>query len=1090
MDNLITRTKVIPPRRRPDLLSRPRLLDTLNELIDYKLVFLVAPAGYGKTILLVDFAHTTDLPVCWYAVDVLDHDAYRFFAYFIAAITQRFPDFGHASMAALQSMSSNQGTVEQLVTMIVNELYEHIREHFVLVIDDYHLVDENDEINTFISYFVQQVDENCHLILTSRKLLGIPNMALLIARGYVGGLDFEDLIFAKDEIQQLVLQNYGKSLTDVEAEALIQATEGWITGLLLSAQSKLRNISGRMRVMRAAGINLYDYLVQQVLDQQPSFIRDFLLRTSVLDEFDATICTTIFDPDWQPPGQTWEMLIAEISQRNLFVLPVGEDGATLRYHHLFQDFLQKQFAEEHPNEEVLILERLATVYTREHAWEKAHQLYQRLDNHLAIADLIEQAGQMLLDAGRVQLLATWLADLPEGFINTRPALLSIKGEVLSRQGEVAQALLVFNQAEQALHDPDNANNLLHLAYTLVRRAVAHRFLGNYQPSVDDADQVLQLMETNKNQPAEGLLVKALALRCKGFSLRLQGNMNDSIIFLQQALAAFQVLDDQANRADVLTDIAVVHSLRGQNKQARPLFQAALDIWRKLTNIWAQATVLNNLGVLMHQQGNYVQALTFLEEARVCAERSGYTRLEVFALTSLGDIFFDLDMWAIAQSLYNQALAVAQQISEHFLLLYLELALARVASANGDWQQAFDRLNAVSKMVLDHKSSYEWGFYQLAMGRHYFSQGRAEAAIEPLLDAQAYFAKEAQPTEESNIHFFLAGAWQALDNLPKMQFHLAQGLTIMLALENRHPLVTTLRTIKEFLRTAPAHEAPLSKHLKRLVNDIAAFEQSIPALSRQLRQAISPELAALFAHIPPKLIIRAFGRAEVMVDGKLISSSDWQTQVSRDLFFCLLAHPKGLTKEQVGMILWPDAAPSDLKTRFKNTLYRLRGALNQEVILFEDEIYRFNQVVDYEYDLEKFLSKVEEGDAATEIASRIAAYASATKIYRGPFLSDVDSNWVWTEREHLQQIFIDTSLTLAHLQWEAGEYNAALASCQRVLLDDPCLEDAHRLVMRIHGATGNRSAIARQYAQCERALLDEIDAPPSPQTTELYTLLMR
>ena len=130
--------------------------------------------------MLVDFAHTTDLPVCWYAVDVLDHDAYRFFAYFIAAITQRFPDFGHASMAALQSMSSNQGTVEQLVTMIVNELYEHIREHFVLVIDDYHLVEENDEISTFISYFVQQVDENCHLILTSRKLLGIPNMALLI----------------------------------------------------------------------------------------------------------------------------------------------------------------------------------------------------------------------------------------------------------------------------------------------------------------------------------------------------------------------------------------------------------------------------------------------------------------------------------------------------------------------------------------------------------------------------------------------------------------------------------------------------------------------------------------------------------------------------------------------------------------------------------------------------------------------------------------------------------------------------------------------------------------------------------------------
>ncbi len=1087
MDNLITRTKVIPPRRRLDLLSRPRLLDTLNELIDYKLVFLVAPAGYGKTILLVDFAHTTNLPVCWYALDVLDLDAYRFFAHFIAAITQRFPDFGHASMAALQSMTSHQSAVDQLVTMIVNELYEHIHEHFVLIIDDYHLVDENATISAFISQFIQQVAENCHIILTSRKLLSIPNMALLIARDYVGGLDFEDLMFAKAEIQQLVLQNYDKALTDSEAEALIQATEGWITGLLLSAQSKLRNISGRMRVMRAAGINLYDYLIQQVLEQQPAFIRDFLLRTSVLGEFDAAVCKTIFNPEWQPPGQTWATLLVEISQRNLFVLPVGEDGATLRYHHLFQDFLQKRLAEEHPNEEGLILERLATFYKEQHAWEKAHQLYQRLANRPAIADLIEQAGQLLLNAGRVQLLASWLADLPDGFINTRPALLSVKGEVLSRQGEVAQALILFNQAERALHKGSDA---LHLSYTLVRRAVAQRLLGDYQASVADADQVLQLMEKQINQPQESLFVKALALRCKGFSLRLAGELNDSIIFLQQALDVFQTLDDQQNRADALIDIAVVHSLRGHNKQARPLFQAALDVWRKLTNVSAQATVLNNLGVLLHQQGDYVQALTFLEEARVCAERSGYTRLEVFALTSLGDIFFDLDMWAIAQSLYSQALGVAQKINEHFLLLYLELALAKVASANGDWEQAFDRLNAVSKMVLDRKSSYEWGFYQLAMGRHYFTQGKAEAAIEPLVDAQAYFAKEAQPTEESNIHFFLAGAWQALDNLPKMQTHLAQGLTIMLALENRHPLITTLRNIKEFLRTAPLQEAALGTRLKRLVSEIVAFEQAIPTISRQLRQAISPELAALFAHIPPKLVIRAFGRAEVIVDGKLISSSKWQTQAARDLFFCLVAHPAGLTKEQIGTLFWPDAAPSDLKTRFKNTLYRLRSALNPEVILFEDEIYRFNSVLDYEYDLEIFLQKIEEGNTATDLAAQIAAYTSATKLYHGPFLPDVDATWVWAEREHLQQIFTDTSLTLAELQLETGAHHAALASCQRILLDDPCLEDAHRLVMRIHAAMGNRSAIARQYAQCERALLDEIDAPPSPQTIELYAALMR
>ncbi len=275
MDNLVTRTKIIAPRRRADMLTRQRLLDILHELIDYKLIILVAPAGYGKTVLLVDFAHNTELPVCWYALDTLDQDAHRFFMHFIATITHRFSDFGRPSLAALQSMSAGQGSLEQLVTTIVNDLYDHVQEHFVLVVDDYHLVDPNDLIGEFISHFVQQVDENCHLVLTSRKLLSIPNMALLIARGYVGGLDFEDLIFDRPEIQHLILQNYGKSMSNLEVEAIFKATEGWITGLLLSTQSKLHNISGRMRLMRASGINLYDYLAQQVLDQQPPLLRDF-----------------------------------------------------------------------------------------------------------------------------------------------------------------------------------------------------------------------------------------------------------------------------------------------------------------------------------------------------------------------------------------------------------------------------------------------------------------------------------------------------------------------------------------------------------------------------------------------------------------------------------------------------------------------------------------------------------------------------------------------------------------------------------------------------------------------------------------------
>jgi two-component SAPR family response regulator len=265
---------------------------------------------------------------------------------------------------------------------------------------------------------------------------------------------------------------------------------------------------------------------------------------------------------------------------------------------------------------------------------------------------------------------------------------------------------------------------------------------------------------------------------------------------------------------------------------------------------------------------------------------------------------------------------------------------------------------------------------------------------------------------------------------------------------------------------------------------------LPELSRQLRQSAGAVLAGLFVGTQAKLIIHTLGRAEVIVNGHIITNSEWQTQISRNIFLCLLAHRSGLTKEEIGELFWPDATLNETKTRFKNAIYRLRSALNQNVILFDNEIYRFNWTLDYEYDLELFLQQVALGDRAIDPVIQVTAYQSAIQLYRGDYLPDVDEPWTLTERERIHRIFVDKILKLARLQFNLGDLNGSLENCHRALLDDPCLEEAHRLAMRIYAATGNRAAIVRQFAQCRQALQDEIDAPPSSQTEDLYTTLMR
>ena len=158
----VIHTKIILPRRPVHLLTRERLIDLLYDVLDYRLFILTAPAGYGKTSILVDWANLAELPICWYTLDELDREPHRFLSYFINTLSNRFPAFGHASQLALQSMTKNLD-VPRLVHIVANDAFDHIQEHFALILDDYHLLNNNTDIDTFISGFAQQADENCHL---------------------------------------------------------------------------------------------------------------------------------------------------------------------------------------------------------------------------------------------------------------------------------------------------------------------------------------------------------------------------------------------------------------------------------------------------------------------------------------------------------------------------------------------------------------------------------------------------------------------------------------------------------------------------------------------------------------------------------------------------------------------------------------------------------------------------------------------------------------------------------------------------------------------------------------------------------------
>jgi two-component SAPR family response regulator len=239
-----------------------------------------------------------------------------------------------------------------------------------------------------------------------------------------------------------------------------------------------------------------------------------------------------------------------------------------------------------------------------------------------------------------------------------------------------------------------------------------------------------------------------------------------------------------------------------------------------------------------------------------------------------------------------------------------------------------------------------------------------------------------------------------------------------------------------------------------------------------------------------LTIRVLGKAQVQLDGKPVTTSEWQNQKkARELLFLLLAHPEGKTREEVGAILWQDSSPTQLKLQFKNAIYRLRYALGQDIVLFDRYRYCFNKDLDYEYDAQVYEETVNQAKAATTPEEKIVFYRKAVDMYRGTYLPEGEGTWVLAERERLWQKQTEAFLAIIWLCLESSDYNTALEYGHRILKEDPCQEEAHRLVMRAYAALGNRAAIKRQYDDCCWALRQDVDTEPSIQTQLLYKTLL-
>jgi LuxR family maltose regulon positive regulatory protein len=431
MTTPLLKTKTYLPHIRPRLVPRPRLIERLNAGLGRKLTLISAPAGFGKTTLASAWVRQIGRPVAWLSLDRGDNDPVQFWRYVVAALQTADGSIGEAALAALQPPQSPP--LEPLVTALINDIAT-ISSPLVLVLDDYHVI-ENEATHNSVNFLLDYLPRQLHVVITTRADLPL-SLARRRGRAELNELRAADLRFTIEETTEFLNTHMGLDLSKEDTAALEHRTEGWIVGLQMAALSMQEMDDRHCFVATFAGDDRYvvDYLVEEVLHQQPAYIQIFLLQTSILERLCGPLCDAIVDwrseieqYDQSPISNPQSQAILEyLESANLFTIPLDNQRHWYRYHHLFADLLR------HRLNRSLDAQAVVSLYQRASEWFEQEGLIAEAvsytlssGDYTYAAELVERHVLTLFYRSETVLVHNWLKALPEDIVRARPLLCAV-----------------------------------------------------------------------------------------------------------------------------------------------------------------------------------------------------------------------------------------------------------------------------------------------------------------------------------------------------------------------------------------------------------------------------------------------------------------------------------------------------------------------------------------------------------------------------------------------------------------------------------------------------------------------------------------
>ncbi len=1048
----VATSKFAVPLRRPDVVRRPRLNALIDTSIGGKGTLIAAPAGYGKTTLVVDWLQTSDSAAVWVSLDTWDDELPVFTRAVAAALRLRFD-------SDVPLGDERFWQPRTVATVLINCITDQ-DDYVVLVLDDLHAVESSDAVMETVGYLLERAPENLHVVITSRTRPPVPSLSRLIARREVTTIGAGDLAFTPREVREL-LASLGRAVSDDEAESLYERTEGWAAALILGARPGSGDDAPVAVAGPNVGLTLGDYVHGEALSAVTPELRSFLRAIALLPVWTPALCNDITG------RRDSERMLREAAATVLFISQHADEPPMYRCHQLLRALLMQQYRTEDPAGFAAAGREAADTLSRFGMLNEAVELLFDLEEWDQAAEVLEEIAPRLIQQGQARALSEWIDRLPQEARSRRPLLQVWRARAAYKLQNADEALRLIDDAIGVLREADDARGTVEALFV---RGETQRLKGYYNEALASFADAQSLLASSG---LDDIRLAGEALRHIGITHTIVGDLDAAVRELEEARRLLEQVGDLEGIAHVCHSLAQCYSRRGEPMPALGALQRARSALERAGNTYDLGLNLNNTGMLYYELGEYDQALQVYERGLRVVRGSNHVQNEAFIMAGIAETYRNMRRFDESLAMYQEAQPLVEglQIPELLAEFTEGLALTRLGMGHGE--EALHLLRSVApgpKDGVGRQAQHALAEAQVALGR-----GDAPAANRLLDDARPYLENPGNRNGLAMAAFLRARALFDGHQRRRAMTALAEAESVCTALGYNaflKPLALDARDLLEYARArgvAPGLAAGLGD-----------------AQAGGDRTAGAADGASVASGMLPRVRALAFGRGALFVGERQVSDMEWRSEKSKEMLFFILMAKGPVAKEQIFGALWPDLPESKCNSNFHSSLYRLRRALFHEAVVRDpDGAYVLNPRATFSIDVDSFNEAMLAADVARQPEERLRQLEEAVAQYRGPFLSATYSDWAEPVRRELEDRYVEALNELGALKLRAGALEEALTLFKALEAVDQYSEAAAAGIMRCYLSLADPASASRYFRRFRQLLKDDLDEEPSPRLLDLY-----